>query len=370
MACTQLKTLGIARDPSRQSKGQKAFNNLIGQIEKKRALLAAWEAALPPFRQKVAAEMLPLVESSMDLQIEMVHCLDRAYDQKGLTKTERRLIAELITDLAGEVAMERDDADLKAIYNKHSHADFDRQAAVDAAGMKDMLEDIFGVEFGDDFDLNSPEDVMQHARAKMQEAQAQADAERQARAVKRKKSAKQLAREAQQQAEAQEVSQSIREVYRKLASALHPDRENDPAQRQRKTALMQRANAAYAKNDLLRLLELQLELEHIDQAAIDNLSEERLKHYNKVLKEQLAELDHEILHVEGDFRAQSGMPPFAPLSPATLMRHLERDIANVRQGIQEMKRDLLAFGDIKKLKAWLKEMRRRARRDEFFDVPF
>ena len=51
------------------------------------------------------------------------------------------------------------------------------------------------------------------------------------------------------------MSQSIREVYRKLAGALHPDRESDPQERERKTALMQRVNQAYAKNNLLQLLD-------------------------------------------------------------------------------------------------------------------
>ena len=57
---------------------------------------------------------------------------------------------------------------------------------------------------------------------------------------------------------------AVREIFRKLASALHPDRETDPGERARKTALMQRANVAYAANDLLGLLELQFEVDQID----------------------------------------------------------------------------------------------------------
>ena len=34
------------------SKGQKAFNSFIKQIEKKRTLLAAWEDAIPPYQRK------------------------------------------------------------------------------------------------------------------------------------------------------------------------------------------------------------------------------------------------------------------------------------------------------------------------------
>lgn len=370
---TQVKTVRIAADQSLLSKGQKAFNTLIKQIEKKRAQLAAWEATIPPYQQKYASELVPLVESSVDLQVEMVHCLDRASDQKGLTIIERRMIADLITELAGGIAGDRDDAELKAVYNKHSQSDYDKETAANIMGMKSMLEDALGMDLGDDLDMSSPEDILNRAHAKMQQAQEQFEADRQAREErrsKRKKTAKQIAREAQQQAEEQHISQSIREVYRKLASALHPDRETDPQERERKTVLMRRANDAYAKKNLLQLFELQLELEHIDQASINGMSEERIKHYNKVLKEQLAELDQEIMHVEGRFRAQFDISPFFNVAPSTIMRNLERDIVGIKHAISELKRDLLAFEDIKKVKAWLKDMRRQSSRGGFDDVPF
>ncbi len=51
-----------------------------------------------------------------------------------------------------------------------------------------------------------------------------------------------VAKESQQQVEEQQTSQSIRELYRKLVSALHLDREPDPQERERKTLLMQRIN--------------------------------------------------------------------------------------------------------------------------------
>lgn len=362
---THVKTVNIASGQTQLSKGQKAFNALIKQIENKRALLVAWEAAIPPYLQKYTSEMLPLVESSVNMQIEMVHCLDRACEQKGLSKTERRMIQELITELAGDLVGSRNDEALKTIYNKHSHNDYDSEEAADIKRMKSVMEEMLGVELGDDVDWSSPEDVMMRAQAHMKEQMAQ-EAER----PKKKKTAKQLAKEAQQEAEEKQISQSIREVYRKLTSALHPDREPDPQERERKTALMQRANQAYEKNNLLQLLELQLELEHIDQTAINSLSEDRLKHYNKILKEQLAELDQEILHVEGGFMAQFGFSPFARVTPANLMRHLTTDIVSIQQAIRDLKKDLLAFEDIKKLKAWLKNMRRQSEMDYYDDLPF
>lgn len=65
------------------SKGQKTFNSLIQQIEKRRLRLRAWESVTPTFQQRYVNDFLPLEQNSTDLQIEMVHCLDRAYEQRG-----------------------------------------------------------------------------------------------------------------------------------------------------------------------------------------------------------------------------------------------------------------------------------------------
>lgn len=372
---TRLKPVGISADQEQRplSKGQKAFNTLIKQIEERRARLAAWEAAIPRYHQRYASELLPLIADSQELQLRMVHCLDSASDAKALSKTERRTLSGLVSQLAAQLVAARDDAELKAIYQRHSGTDYDQEQAANMNGLQSLFEDVLGFEFGDDLDPDSPEDLFARAEAQMRQQQQDNQAWREAqeaRRAKRKKSAKQLAREAQQEAEDKQISQSIREVYRKLASALHPDRESDPDERARKTVLMQRANQAYDKKNLLQLLELQLELEHIDQATINGLSEDRLKHYNTVLKGQLAELQQEIIRVEAEFRGQFGVSLFDDVSPTTIMRGLARDIADLRNGMVEMERDLRAFADIKQLKSWLKQMRRRPAVDEFADVPF
>jgi hypothetical protein len=361
MIKTQVKTISIdTLHDKPQSKGQKSFNKLIKQIEVMRTQLSAWEAALPSYQKKYVNKFIPLVKTSVSLQIKMVYCLDRSCDKKGLTKTERSTISGLITDFAGQLLAENDSAELKVVYNKHSKFDYDSEDDAAMQGAKTMLE----IDFEEDLGNLSAEELLLRAQAQMHEEWAQEVARLQAqeeRRAKRKKSAKQLAKEVQQEAEDYQVSQSIRDVYRKLASVLHPDREIDPQERERKTALMQRVNQAYGKNNLLQLLELQLELEHIDQSDINNISEDRLKHYNKILKGQLSELQQEIYHVEDGFRAQFGISPFAQVSPNTIMRNLARDIASLTSGIYELKKDLLAFEDIKNIKSWLKSMRSRSK---------
>lgn len=356
------------------SKGQKTFNSQIRQIEKLRTQLAAWDAATTAYHEKHTRELLPLVTVAMELQSTLVHSLDRAIGEKGLSKRERNRLGEVITELAAQLLAARDDAEMKAIYNKYSRSDYDSKEAANMQGMKSMLEDILGFDLGDGDGLDSPEEILRRAQAQIEEEQVRHQAERQAREARRakgkKKSARLLEKEAQAEADARQINQSIRDVYRKLVSALHPDREPDPQERERKTLLMQRINQAYEKQNLLQLLELQLELEHIDQGAIARLDENCLRHYNTLLKSQIAELKHKLIRVESGFCGQFGLSPFARVKPETVLRDLSYEILHARQANQELERELRSLNDAKGVKAWLKKIRREATDNPFDDCPF
>ncbi|KVN76191.1 J domain-containing protein [Burkholderia ubonensis] len=355
------------------SKGQKAFNALIKQIEKRRKRLSAWEHVMPAFQKRYVDELLPLERAWTELRTTMAFRLDEASGRKGLTKAEQRTISTLLASLAGDLLDGNADAQLKAIYNRHGGTDYDAEVAAEFATMKAELEAMLGVELDDDLDMSAHDEVLQHVRAKLEQQQAREEANRRAREARRaerQKTAKQLAKESQQQAEQVELSQSIRDVYRKLASALHPDREPDPLERERKTSLMQRVNQAYDRNDLLKLLELQLELEHIDQHAINQISEDRLKHYNKILKEQVAELDQEIRHVQSHLRLTYGLSPYVEVSPDTVLVILAREIVGREQDIRNLKEEMPLFDDVGSLKRWLKEMKRQQSAFPLDEMPF
>ena len=367
---SDLISISLKQKNDRLSKPQKLFNSLISRIGKQRVLLAAWEVVMPRFHQHYAANLQPLLEQTHAMRLEFVRRLDVAFAQKGLSKTERRLVRDWLIDLITELANETDNAEIKALYHKYAGIDFDQEEAEMMAGMKAMLEHELGMDLGDDLDMKSPDAFIKQMQARLaeeQEKQAQAESERRA---KRKKSAKQVAKEEKLLEEEKRVNLSLREIYRKLASALHPDRELDPAERERKTALMQRVNQAYDKKNLLQLLELQLEIEHIDQTTINSLSEDRLAHYNQILKEQLFELEEQVRFVDYDFRMRFGMDPYASLKPESLMRILEKNIVLARQSLRDIESDVNATQNLASLKALIKEMRRREREDDFYDMPF
>jgi hypothetical protein len=347
------------------SKQQKTFNSLIRQIEKRRERLAGWQTVTPAFHEKYTSQLLPLQQTLAGAQTRLVYRLDQVHSRKGITRGERNLLSVIIAELAVTLLSGREDAQLKELYNRHGGSNYDAEETAAAEDFKSTLEDLLGLELPDEPDFSSPEEFFAQARAQL-DAREEARAQRSAR---RKKSPEQLAREAQQQAEAEQVSRSIREVYRKLASVLHPDREADAQERARKTALMQRVNQAYDNNNLLLLLELQLELEHIDQNAIGNIGDEKLKHYNKVLREQVADLDREVAETETRFAMQYGLSPFIELSPRTALDDLAMDIAELENAIRRLEADLAVLADDSRVKKWIANVRRDQRETVSFGIP-
>ncbi|MEN8514321.1 J domain-containing protein [Burkholderia sp. RS02] len=355
------------------SKAQKTFNALVEQIEKRRERLGAWEAVMPVFQKKFVDGLLPLEQASTALRIRLLNLLDDAFLQKGLSKADQRTLSGLIADMARDLLDVSDDAALKVIYNRHGTSRDDGHAAAAPARTKPEPEPIPAAEPADDLDTLSPDELAERMQAEQDEQfkrDMAAHEAREAQRAKRKKAPRQSAAQARREAEQTESNKSIREVYRKLASALHPDRESDPREQQRKTVLMQRVNRAYAKGNLLQLLELQLEIEQIDRRAIAGLGEDRLTRYNGILEEQIRELDQEILHVETGFRRTYGIAPSVKLAPDTVVRMLARDIAGMQRSNHDLNAALREFDDPEKVRDWLKGMKRRQVSSRVDDDPF
>lgn len=348
---------------------QKRFNSLIRQIEQARQTLAAWHENMAAYAQAHAQVLRPLqAELTAGLK-QWVFALDGLLDKRNWTKAERDTLREVLCDAAGELlAAHGDDAALKALFDKHADVDFDTEQREMMRAMKGLTEAVTGLDLGDEQGIDTEADLFARMEQGLQDRAAAGEAECGAKSARRRKSAAQQRREA----EAQQATQSVREIYRKLASALHPDRETDAQQREKKTALMQQVNQAYAANDLLALLELQLRIEQIDASHIANASADRLKHYNKVLAEQLAELRAEVGRVEMGFRMEFGLEPGWGMSPRKLGGLLEQTSRQWRAELNEQQRDMRMLSDMAATKRWLKRQRQQLREAEFgFDFePF
>lgn len=352
---------------------QKRFNSLIKQIEKLRQTLAGWHEVIPQYVRAHAEVIVPLLQSAREAQREWVFALDGLLQQPGWTKPERATLRELIADGTGELLANQDpaaaeDTELKALFDQHSEVDYDTGQQEARSALQALMEATTGVDLGDPDEIRSEEDLFQRMQEALEAKGAEAAAAHAARASARRQTAAQKRREA----EAQQATQSVREVFRKLASALHPDREPDAEARAEKTALMQKVNQAYAANDLLTLLELQLQIEQVDAGHVARASTQRLKHYNKVLAEQVSELKDEIVRVEAGFRMDFGLQAEWHASPKKMLASIDRTAKHLRAGLAMIRQDLRRLGDKALVKAMLRRERQRLREqdampyDDFF----
>lgn len=357
------KVIHIKAAPAQASlsPAQKKFNSLIKKIDAQKQLLAEWQEMFERCQRDAVEKLAPLKQSMKEQQTAMVQLLDRQFTSNKFTQIQQEKLTHIIVELCEELLCSDDNAELKTMYNKYTQSNYDTEAEEEQDVATEFMKSMFEKEFGivlddDDIDLQNPQATAERLTAKVKQLEAEAEAAAAAR-PQRKKSAKQLAKEAREAEEAANVSKSIQAVYRQLTAALHPDREQDPIERERKTELMQQVTVAYSNKDLLKLLELQLAVEQIDQSKLSSLSAERLKHYNKILSDQLAELQDEVLFKENEIRMMLQLSPFEPLSPNRLVTLLKHDIQAMQAALKGIQNDLQVFQDVKNLKAWLKNFR-------------
>jgi hypothetical protein len=341
---------------------QKRFNTLIRQIDQARRTLAAWQEQVPLYAQAYMQLIVPLAKELAAEQRLWAFGLDRLLAQPGWTKAERDTLRELLCDATAELLSEGDepDAALKALFDKHAEVDFDTEQQQSRLALKDMVETMTGMDLGDD-DIASDEELFKRMHKGVADDLAAAQAQEPPRRSRQNKA------QQRRETEAQLATQSVREVFRKLASALHPDRETDASTRQAKTALMQKANQAYASNDLLTLLELQLQVEQVDAGHIASASAPRIRHYNRVLAEQLDELKAEIDRVEFGFRMDFGLEPGFGLNPKKLFGSLDAQAKDMGAGLALRRQELRKLDDRVGMKRWLKRQRQRLREPFFGD---
>lgn len=332
---------------------QERFNFLIGQIEKMRKTQADVEAVMLQFRTDRSRTLQPLRASLSTACRQSVFALDGLLEQPGWSRAERSTLREILCGTAGALLDANDDAELKALFDKHSSIDFDAAKQSELQRLRAEVAEHTGFDLGDDENIRSEEDLIQRMYEEMAAREAAAEEMRSTHAERRRKSAIQKRVEDG----ARLAKESLREIYRKLASAVHPDREPDPQRREEKNALMQTINQAYAANDLLTLFETQMRLEKTAASQLGNLGAQRLRQYNKLLAEQLATLGAKVKDLEAGFCMDNDLQPRSGLNPQKLGMLIRQQARQVRAEIAQQQRFLEVLASKTAVKRWLKQHR-------------
>lgn len=336
---------------------QKRFNKLIASIEAARAESETLRRVVDAQRPAHHQLMHQLSTEIFQLRKRMAVFLDQRLQAKSLTANQKQQATRILLSLCDQME-HLEDKDIQVVLERYRTpqdlAEREREDELAAKEAKDFMEGYLGKGFTGGQDFKSPEDVLkaaiEHARAQ----EAAREAKRGARKAKRAPTAREQA-ETHAQLNAQSA---LRTIYRQLASALHPDREVDAAERVRKTALMSEVNAAYERKDLNALLRMQLQFEQVDSSKPAALSDEKLLAMCLLLAEQHKALLEDIQSQRMELAHDFGYAPHVRFREDDLLEAMLYQQQSLKDEAAFMREDLGDVQDDKAFKAWLKEQTR------------
>lgn len=361
----QTPTIGVPGGAKKLTKTQKRFNRLVEQINAQREAIAHWQAYRETYQRRLVGEYQPLAARMRERRIALVELLDRIMDSGELGQRHRAKVRDILEALLSGLLAEAEDPALVVLYDKYADFSFADAQQQRVEVMRTLAAEALGIDVDDYEGRDSPEDLADWIDEQVRASRAEPPPA----SKPRRKSAKADAHATAQTEVAAGGSRALRDIFRKLASVLHPDREHDVTERARKTELMKELNQAYAARDLLQLLELQIRVEQIDDGMLTGLGEERLRHYVHVLEERAGRLQEELVALVQPFALSLGDVGPRGVTPDAVARALEADIRDLKDGIRAIEQDLVRFRDVRILKQNLAGYRVASADDDDDDWP-
>jgi len=337
--------------PSGLASQQRRFNQLVQHIDEARRTLSTWHANIPVYSRVYAQLILPLKEELHAAQREWVFALDDLMRQTtAWTRAERATLRELVCLTASALLDQStdDDPELQALFDAHADIDYDTEQHHSRLALKELVEAMSGLDLGDGEEITSDEEFFRRMRERLIERPLAWDSP-------------DSAPQPRVKIRARLAGESLQEVYAAVVYALSPENDGhgDAVAHAAREVVRQQAREAFAARDLLTLLRLQTQSEHIDAQQLPDVNLLRLKRYNALLADQLEELKNDVTHVELGFRLDFGLQAGWGMNPSTLLYSIDQDAKQLRQTLNVQRQNLDMLADRSATRAWLKRERQR-----------
>ena len=338
--------LSVQQDSQNLSPQQKKLNRLIEQIEQQKIQLAAWQKAQAEIQQQARKTLVPIYTELHNILFQQLEQLWNSLQHYEFSKADIAQLDDKIQNLAAilkssQVLSEQQKLKVTQIdqfYQQHAEHNqakkSKKKALIESHDPMETYDQYLEYEQVD-VDLDGYEyDEQQH------------ELEREQHRLNRQK---QKREQAQKMAE-----QSLKTVYLKIASIIHPDREQDEQLKVEKTVMLQHANQAYEQQDLFYLLKLQIQVEQNRGVTQKGLSNEQAKFYKLALDAQKQQLDGQIDDIieslDWTKQAKSKAQKFLnPIQIADMYKKLEADCVELKQQVKWEKERLKYMGKLKGL---------------------
>ncbi len=323
---------------------QKKLYRLIEKIEQQKLELAKWQQAKDEVLHYTRKHLIPVYQELHNILFDQLQQLWEHLSHGDFSKADVLLLDDKIQSLAQYLKSSQSLAgeQLKIVdelYQYYQHS-LDHYKSKKNKVVLDQT-DAINLNTQNDYEVSDePEDWDQEQYQQLRE---QAKLKRQ--------------QEKRQQAEKM-AEQSLKTVYLKIASSIHPDRELDEVKKLEKTEIFQHVNEAYEQQDLFTLLKLQIQVEQDNGSNKKGLGDEQLKFYKMALEsqsqklaDQLAELIDTLVWSEKakiQVRKAQGK-----LQISDLYGQIDEDTSVLKQQVKWEKERLKYMGKVKGLEMLL-----------------
>jgi hypothetical protein len=346
-----------------RSSAARAFQVQLIRIEKLKTQLSDLEMLGQQHRMALSEQVVPLKNAHRASLREMVLVLDERLAGKTLSAPLRAAAQSMLCSMALTLAKDGDAA-MATLHDRHAPLSLSALQARRAQAMRTEFEAALGERMDDLPPDASPEAVMAAARARLRQQEEDEAVEREEAAARKKARKKKTVGVEQGKAQAQQTdaSELLRALFRRLASVLHPDREVDEAERERKTQLMGEANAAYARKDLVALMQLQQTAALQGADASSNWADDKLATMTLLLKAQVADLERERAGRQDALCHEFQLPHGLGATPKNMQRVIMEQVEELEMALALMQQDLRQVQEDAGFKRWVKQQHAAAER--------
>ncbi|MDR3625141.1 MAG: hypothetical protein P4L16_08420 [Chlamydiales bacterium] len=283
------------------SSAQQVFNRLKRKVEalqeEQKSLVSHLDICLKIYHEKVSPVQQELVLATSEFVKSMYK---QCRNLKKLSKKEKELCQDLLLDkIQGLIDLGHYndlDPEVHAIVKELKGVDLNETMNAEFDLMKKEMSKEFKKR-GIDIDLSdmnhkdSMQDIIQKMFESMNASQEYAEEKK---TPPKPKSKKQLEKE-QKAVELETLQKkSLSTIYKQLARAFHPDLEQDLLLKKEKEEVMKKLTTAYDNKDLHALLLLEFELLKKEDNQGKVYSDDQVKLYNAILKDQVEALKQEV----------------------------------------------------------------------------
>jgi hypothetical protein len=289
----------VVKGQKQLSKNQQLFNKLTQRIERLEKDIIREDQKLDKLLKTHGKEIIPLQNKVANSRIQLAKTLEKAAGKFKFSMNQSEKLRDTIVSLCNEAFADIEPSpEQEAFYDKWSDVSYKDEIDLSKEEAKEVFSGFVNEMFGIDFNLNdfddSPEGFARlQEKVKEQFEQAQTRGQQK----NRKKTKKQQVKEVTEKAEAELKNKSIRSIYITLAKILHPDTEQDTELKTHKEEILKKVTVAYEQKDLATLLKLEMEWVHQTAEHLEQITDDRLKIYISVLKQQVAELEQERINL-------------------------------------------------------------------------